>query len=243
MLPASKCIDSQRRRWQRRPREEFRGVSILPMPFLVRCRVPVLRIDKLPRSGRQLLDLPTEARLAWPAELENPQPHVELRAAWNAKGLGFALSVTGRTMPVLSNPQSPTNADSFELWIDTRDTQSVHRATRYCHHFCVLPVGGGDDGRAAMTIALPVARAKDDAPLADSDAFLTSSQVSKSGYAVEVWIPAAAMQGFDPTNQPRLGFYCKLNDAEQGALPFSVGEAFPAASDPSLWHTLELLTA
>ena len=218
-------------------------MSILPAPFLVRYRLAVPRFDPLPRGGKKLLDLPESARLTFPAELETPLAQIDLRAGWNHQGLGFALTLSGRTAPVMSDPDDPTRADSLELWIDTRDTQTVHRATRYCHHLRVLPVGGGEDGTEATTVAVPVARAREDAPTADSDQYLTSAQVKKSGYLLEVWIPAEALNGFDPSNQPRLGFYCQVNDAEHGRLPFAVGEAFPATSDPSLWHTLELADA
>jgi hypothetical protein len=218
-------------------------VSILPGAFMVRYRLPVPRFDRLPRGGSKLLDLPPAARLAWPARLDEASEHVDLRAGWNPQGLGFALTVTGRTMPVLSDVEQPTKADSLELWIDTRDMQTVHRATRYCHHFAVLPIGGGDKGRDAVTVPLPVARARDDAPLARSEVFLTQCHLQKGGYLLEVWIPAEALTGFDVAHQPRLGFYCQVNDAEHGALAFATGPEFPASSDPSLWHTLELSDA
>lgn len=218
-------------------------MSILPAPFLVRYRLPVPRFDRLPRGGAKLLDLPSSARLAWPAQLDGQTHPVELRAGWNPHGLGFSLTVSGRKLPPISRPHDPTQPDSLELWIDTRDTQTIHRATRYCHHFCVLPTGGGDDGRSACTVPLPVARAKEDAPLAEADLFLTQCRATSSGYVLDVWIPSEALTGFDVVHQPRLGFYAWLNDAEHGPVPFAVGAEFPAAADPSLWHTLELVDA
>jgi hypothetical protein len=218
-------------------------VNILPAAFLVRYRLPVARFDKLPRSGQKLLDLPESARLAMPGALDDADPPWELRAGWNPQGIGFSLTVTGRTIAPLANPDDPTRPDSLELWLDTRDTQSVHRATRYCHHLCVLPTGGGRDGSDSLTVPLPVARAREDAPLADSDTFLSRSRTSKTGYQVEVWIPGEALTGFDPSSQPRLGFCACLNDAEHGRRGFGVGDEFPFAADPSLWHTLELRDA
>ncbi len=218
-------------------------MSILPVAFLVRYRLAVPRFDRLPRSGRRLLDLPESARIAWPSRLEGSSSPVDLRVGWNPQGLGLALTVSGRTLPVLSDPEQPTKADSLELWIDTRDMQTVHRATRYCHHFCVLANGAGEDGGSPLTTQLPVARAREDAPLVESDLFLTHGQMLKSGSLLEVWIPAEALTGYDVVHQPRLGFYCQWNDAEHGTLPFGVGVEFPATSDPSLWHTLELQDA
>jgi hypothetical protein len=218
-------------------------MSLLPAAFLMRYRLPVLRFDRLPRTGKKLLDLPESARLAWPRSLDAPLPPLDLRAGWNPHGLGFALAVTGRTRPVLSDPEDPPRLDALELWIDTRDTQTVHRATRYCHHLFVLPVGGGPEGREALVRPLPVARAREDAPLADEGEYLVRSQVARGGYLLEVWLASEVLFGFDPATQPRLGFFCCVHDLEHGRSPFSVGDAFPATSDPSLWHSLELVDA
>lgn len=215
-------------------------MQVLPAAFLVRYRLPVMRQDRLPRTGQKLLDLPETARLHLPARLDSPDQPFDLRAAWNDEGLGFSLLVSGRTIPPLGNPDAPDKPDSLELWIDTRDTQSVHRATRYCHHFAVLPNGGGRKGADSVVVQLPVARAREDAPISSSEVFLSRSHVHKRGYDLEVWIPAAALYGFDPGSQPRLGFTCCVNDAEHGPLPFGAGAEFPIAADPSLWHTLEL---
>ena len=39
------------------------------------------------------------------------------------------------------------------VWIDTRNTQNIHRAGRFCHRFAFLPVGAGGkpDVRLATT--------------------------------------------------------------------------------------------
>lgn len=215
-------------------------MSILPTAFLVRYRIPLLRLERLPGSGKQLMNLPEAARLAAPSHLDRLADPVELRGVWNPHGLAFSLRVTGRTMPVFSRPDDPTRPDSFELWLDTRDTQTVHRATRFCHHLAVLPTGGGPRGLDPSVSPLPVARAREDAPLPDPDDFLIHSRLDPDGYQLDIWIPAAALNGFDPVTQPRLGFCCCINDAELGRMPWGVGEGFPFDSDPSLWHTLEL---
>lgn len=216
-------------------------MSIVPTAFLFRYRSPVVRDDRLPRSGKTLLDLPESAKLTLPSTLDVPQTPWELRAAWNPDGIGFQVVVSGRTMRPLSNPDAPAEPDSLELWIDTRDTQSVHRATRYCHHFAVLPTGGGKSGDEAIAVQLPVARAKEDAPIVEEDVCLTRSRISKSEYQLEVWIPSHALHGFDPASQPRLGFTACLNDSEHGRLSFGVDQTFPYPADPSLWHSLELV--
>ncbi|MEZ6065004.1 MAG: hypothetical protein R3B90_04705 [Planctomycetaceae bacterium] len=214
-------------------------MDLIPPPLLVRCRLPIPRIDTLPHASGELLRLPERCRIALPSALGKPCDWADLRGAWNPKGLGFRLTVTGRKLPTMSRPDAPTQADSLQLWIDTRETQNVHRATRYCHHLCILPTGGGDAGQDAIVIGQPVARARDDAKQHDSDEYLCRSRLLKTGYELDVWLPAATLTGYDPAQQPRLGFCASINDAEHGRRTLGVGPELP--STPTLlWHSLVL---
>ncbi len=67
------------------------------------------------------------------------------------------------------------------------------------------------------------------------------SEPRVGGYVLSVFIPQAALTGFNPADHPRLGFTYFVFDRELGQQFFSVGSEFPFASDPSLWGTLELV--
>ena len=54
-------------------------------------------------------------------------------------------------------------------------------------------------------------------------------------------IPAAALTGFSPADQPAIGFSYAVIDRELGWQTFSVGPELPFVDDPSLWGTLEFL--
>jgi hypothetical protein len=58
---------------------------------------------------------------------------------------------------------------------------------------------------------------------------------------VEAFFPAAVLNGFDPDQNPKLGFYYAVRDAEHGDQVLGVGADFPYAEDPSLWAGLELV--
>src|SRR5690606_12120358 len=105
----------------------------------------------------------------------------------------------------------------------TRNTQSVHRATRFCQQFEVLPSGGGEDGTAAVMMQRPIARAADEPPPIDVDLIPVQSSMLAGGYDLEVWLPAAALHGFDPARQRKLGFFYTLADRELGLQTLSVG--------------------
>jgi len=166
---------------------------------------------------------------------------VNLRLAWNERGIGIAFAVRGKSRGPKCPPGDPLGAEGLHVWLDTRNTQTIHRASRFCHHFCLLPAGNGDDGQQPCVRQLPIARAADDAQQFESDAFLITSRALGDGYDVEAWLPAATLTGFDVEVCSQLGFTCLLIDRELGDVALTVGTDFPITSDPSLWQTLDLV--
>ena len=202
--------------------------ALLPTPFLFRFLLPVPYRDTLPAE----LDEP--CTLPLPAVLDEPRlaDVLQLRAAWNAEGLAFTAHVRGKGTPPQGTAVNPLAADGLQLWIDTRGTQNVHRASRFCHHFCLLATGGG--------VQLPIPRAREESPLAKSADLQVTVSRHKQGYDLTAWIPEKALQGYDPEGSPRLGFYARLRDNELGDRYLTVGPEFPFATDPSVWSTLDL---
>lgn len=214
---------------------------LLPPELQFRWILPIPRVDRLPGDGKALANLPADAVLTIPRQLDSEDVPAVWKAAWNTHGLAFSVEVTGKSR-WNCNPDRPLESDGIQLWIDTRDTQSVHRATRFCHLFCVLPSGGGEKSRDSVVVPVPVPRASQDAKLADSDDFLSISEETKTGYRLSVWIPAATLTGFDTASQSRIGFFAQMKDRELGTHPIALGTDFPYDGDPSLWLTLELTT-
>lgn len=214
--------------------------GLVPSPFLFRFTLPVLRVDRLPRADAPLLELPEQCRIPFPSVLDGIELWSELRIAWNPHGLGLSLTVTGKQDWPRCNPDAVLDSDGMQFWIDTRDTQTVHRGTRYCHRFCLLPCGSGDDGRAPFIKQLPVPRAREDAAAVDPGQLLLESDVHRNRYRVSAWFPMETLTGFDPETHTRLGFNLLVNDHDLGQAFFNVGNEFPIESDPSLWCSLSL---
>jgi hypothetical protein len=183
------------------------------------------------------------ADFALPAtgELSQGTHFGDVRLAWNERGLGFRVEVTGKKLALRCDYAQLLNSDGLQVWIDTRSTQNIHRASRFCHHFCVLPAGALRDRSLPMARQLPIARAKEEAPLCDPKQIVVHSELKNGGYVIEVWLPAEILQGYDPDSHPRLGFYYLLRDHELGDQVLSVGPEFPFDHDPSLWWSLELV--
>lgn len=58
---------------------------------------------------------------------------------------------------------------------------------------------------------------------------------------MDAWLPSECLNGFDPAESSQLAFYAMLRDSELGDQCLTVDAAFPFASDPSLWQTLDML--
>lgn len=215
--------------------------QILPARFLFRYSFDVRALGRLPRPGKRLLAMPNSHQVPDLGSLDESPGFAELRMGWNAGGIGLSVEVKGKTRLPEGDAAAPDLADALHVWIDTRNTQNIHRASRFCHCFCFLPRAVGLGNAAPAGLQRSIARANEPAPLALPEDLRVWAEVTKSGYLLEAWLPAAVLNGYDPETQPRLGFYYLVRDRELGEQTFGVGAEFPYAFDPSLWATAELV--
>jgi hypothetical protein len=154
--------------------------------------------------------------------------------------VGLQVEVRGKQQPLQGDSARPRGSDGVTLWVDTRDARTSHRASRYCHQFHFLPTGGGPEHDEPVLVQAKINRALQDAPLCSPSEVPFRVTHTKKGYVLEAMLPAAVLNGFDPEQNPRLGFYYAVRDAELGEQVLSVGADFPYWEDPSLWLVLEL---
>ncbi|MDY3559374.1 hypothetical protein R5W23_000366 [Gemmata sp. JC673] len=217
---------------------------IVPNRFLVRVSHPCPFVKDAPRDTEEdehLVDLPETARLDNFAALDEQQNFADVRLAWNEFGLAVQVEVRGKSQAPVGDSDKPSASDGLRLLIDTRDARASHRASRYCHHFSFFPTGGGGDKDEPFVTQSKINRALQDAPMASIADILFRTHKIKGGYRLEAFLPAAALNGFDPSEHPRLGVYYCVRDQEIGDQFLSVGWEFPFGEDPSLWGVLELV--
>ncbi|HMP02181.1 MAG TPA: hypothetical protein PKD86_04640 [Gemmatales bacterium] len=217
-------------------------MSLLPTPLLFRLAYQCPYRADVPRlDDDDLVDLPAPCRVDTAARLAVQPRFADVRLAWNDQGLALQVEVRGKDLASAGSAERPLGSDGLHLWIDTRDTRTIHRASRFCHQFYFLPVGGGADGADPAAGQVKIHRAQHDAPLAPPGQLLLRVRRLRGGYRLAAFIPAAALQGFDPESHPRLGFYYLVKDAELGQQSLGLGPEFPYWEDPSLWSILELV--
>jgi hypothetical protein len=211
---------------------------LLPKRFLFRFSVPCLHRDSLwTAKGAGLGD---KYRLMSFEELDGKTDRADVRAAWSDAGLAVSVTLTGKRQPPWCRSTRPEDSDGLQLWIDTRDVHNVHRASRFCHRFLFMPVGGGPSADRAVAQWLPIHRAREQPAAMPENTLKTRSEKRDDGYFLEAFIAAEALTGFDPQEHPRLGFTYAVIDRELGEQTLGVGEPMPYRTDPSLWATLEL---
>jgi hypothetical protein len=217
-------------------------MPLIPNRFLFRLCYPCRYVADLPREGGdELLDLPVTCRLDNFGDMDERRAFAEVRVAWNEGGLALQVEVRGKEQAPAGEIARPRQSDGVTVWIDTRDARTSHRASRYCHQFHFLAAGGGPDKDEPAFVQSKINRALHDAPLAAADSVPFQFVPRTGGYRLEAFVPAAALQGFDPEQNPRLGLHIAVHDCELGEQSLSVGGDFPWAEDPSLWSVLELV--
>jgi hypothetical protein len=213
--------------------------SLLAPTFLFRFSVPCRR--HAPLWSAKGLELGPQHVMPSFGELEGRPLLADLRAAWSDEGLLFTVRVAGKKQGVWCRASRIEDSDGLHVWISTRDTQSIHRANRFCHRFAFLPAGGGSRHEDPIARLLMINRARENPkPVADASLRIRSARRT-DGYSLHAHVPASALTGFDPAEHPRLGFAYAVTDHELGTQTLTLGPEFPFAEDPSLWGMLELM--
>ena len=213
--------------------------TLLPPSFLFRFALPCRY--KSPLWSDQGPQLDESFRLPELAELDAEPTFADMRVAWSEAGVAFAAVVRGKRQAPWCRETRPEDSDGLRIWIDTRDTHNIHRASRFCHQFAFLPGGAGRGLDEPCADQVLINRAKENAKPIRPGMLRVRREKLPNGYRLEGLIPAAALTGFDPAENPRLGFTYAVVDREIGEQTFNCPTGFPYREDPSLWATLELV--
>lgn len=127
--------------------------------------------------------------------------------------------------------------DALEFFFDTRDLKSAGVATKFCHHFLILP----KEVQGIRVQELSKFRAEDSHPLCDGDDIFVQVAFTSKGYQMEAAFPASVLHGYDPLSFDRLGFTYRLHRSGGDPQHFAVSSLFyKIEQQPSLWATLKL---
>jgi hypothetical protein len=211
--------------------------SLIAPRFLFRYSVPCLKHDAAWTAAKPLSE---KHALPMFGDLDGEGRFAEVRTGWNAEGLLFWVRVTGKRQQPWCRESRPDESDGLRVWIDTRDTHNIHRASRFCHAFIFMPSGTGRALDEPVAEQMLINRARENARPVRPGVLEVRRERRVDGYVLEAFIPAAALTGYDPAEHARLGFTYALIDRELGEQTFTCPIEYPYREDPSLWATLEL---
>jgi len=218
--------------------------TLISPRFLFRFALPVAQHEPIWKAGGVALG--ASYRLLSLAALDAgttdaEASFAEVRMAWGTEGLLVDVQVGGKKQAVWCRDSRLDDSDGLQLWIDTRATHNIHRASRYCHRFAFLPAGGGRGQNEPVADQLLINRARENARPIRPRELQVASKVTKTGYRMAAFVPAVALGGYDPHQHRQLGFTYAVRDRELGLQTFATGPAFPFDEDPSCWATLDLV--
>ncbi|MDR0328536.1 MAG: hypothetical protein LBI05_09610 [Planctomycetaceae bacterium] len=207
--------------------------------FLYQFRFPCKHAAASTTALDSTYQLPNVNRLE-ETDLRDKLPY-DFRIGWNATGLIFSLTVSGKKQSLWCRSSQPDESDGIQICLDTRNIKDIHRASRFCHRLLFMPIGGGRDQTHPLSFWLPIHRAKEHPNPIDLAQIKMQSQVSAEGYRLNVVLPGKVLTGFDPDEYPNLGFHFAVMDREYGSNYFLVAPPLPHDQDPSLWGTLTMV--
>ncbi len=236
---------------------------LVPNRMLFDLEFPLRRRPNPPAIDGSLTGWTDQELLPAFSKLEGVEPFAPVWACWNETGLFIACRVEGKRRPLRCDPKVFWKSDNLRLCTDMRDARRNRYATRFCQQFFFLPTGGGRHGTEPAAGSSQIHRARENAPTfggqpvtanrpagiadrhrpteAEPAVVRVASTTTPTAYTLEAHLPARCLNGFDPVDHPRIGFYYILEDHELGRQYLTVGDDLNWHTDPSTWATAVLV--
>ncbi|MGR3972969.1 MAG: hypothetical protein QRY72_00070 [Candidatus Rhabdochlamydia sp.] len=164
------------------------------------------------------------------------EPFAEVMMGWNESGLFFKFHQS-KPFESCSYPQF-TQGDAIELFIDTRDLKDTGFATRFCHHFLILP----QQVQEIRALELSHFRGEDHHLLCNPELIGVKFSESSQDYFVEITLPAEILYGFDPLQFDRVGMTYVVHRPKGKPQHFTLSSSYLAAGQhPSFWASCKLI--
>ena len=212
--------------------------SQVPKNLSFRYRIPCRKISGKISAKSNLDDT---YKLPNFSELDGMEPYGDIRMGWSNTGIVVAVDVKGKSKSLWCRESAILESDGLQVWIDTRDTHNVHRATKFCHWFIAMPNGGGAKKDKPIGSMLKINRSREDSPTLNRQKVSVESKITKSGYQMTLFIPSKSLNGWNEEEQRFLGFNFAIIDSEKGWQTLAIGPELPISEDPSLWQTIQLV--
>jgi hypothetical protein len=212
--------------------------SQIPTNLMFRYRISCRRFD-----GRwsNSVELPPEFRIPSFGIFDVGTEFADFRIGWNPGGLLVWCEIRGKMQTIWCRATQLLESDGIRLWIDTRDSHDVHRASKFCHALLLLPTGNAAEPSRPFSTMVRINRAKEESPAINNAPIPIASRQFPSGYALSAFLPSQCLHGWNTEEHKRIGFAYAITDRELGSQTLAANIELPLAEDPSLWSSLDLV--
>lgn len=205
-----------------------------------------------PRLDGKLDDWPAECRIKGMRQdttvggEQNRLPPPDVYLGWTNEGLYLGFTVYDNDISAAPAGGWWWARDSVEFWVATRLPASVQRDyDQYDHHFFFVPVDyptmTGSNGVVGQWHS-PGDAIKDN--LVPHPDIKQVCRIHSNRYTVDMFIPAKALNGFDPVHHPTLAFNFHARDYQHALAYFwSAPKQVQTQAHPDTWGILNLLPA
>lgn len=219
--------------------ETTEDTPLIDPSLLVRLRLKACKIDRSFSDRPEAL--PDEAIVpCLSCELAGDEKFAQVRVAVGSNALFFQVDVQGKKQLPWCRDSRMEDSDGLHIWIDTRNSREIQRATKFCHRYGFSPMGRGPKADLPFVGWGPINRARESPPPPPDDQFAIRSRLSEGRYRLVASLHFDALHGIDLQDFPTVGFYFAVMDRELGWQSLALQPDLPVMDNPSLWAQLQL---
>jgi hypothetical protein len=205
--------------------------------MLIRLRMKACRLDRSFSDRPEAL--PDEAIVpCLSSELAGVPKFAQVRVAIGKNALFFQADVQGKKQLPWCRDSRLEDSDGLHIWIDTRHSRDVHRATKFCSRFGFLPMGRGPKADLPYAGWAPINRARESSPQPPDDQLAIRARIADGRYRLIAAVHFEALHGIDPIDFPVVGFYFCILDRELGYQSLTLQPDISTIDNPSLWSEM-----
>ena len=207
--------------------------------MLVRIKLKAHRVDR--KFSHRPEALPDEAILpSLTSELCGHAKFAQVRMAIGQNAMFFQADVQEKKQLPWCRDSRLEDSDGLHVWVDTRNSREVHRATKYCYRYGFAPMGKGPKADLPFVGWAPINRARENPSQPPDDLLAIRARITPGRYRLVAAIHFDALSGIDLHDFPTVGFYFAVIDRELGWQALALQPDMPVTENPSLWAQLQL---
>ncbi len=177
------------------------------------------------------------------SSLSGGKQFAETCLSWSSIGLFFQSTFKASAGSMANSAGLTSRASLLSLYIDTRWSPGVHRATSFCHRFDlilnrptkVLPVVRGHGELN------PIQRARSAPAAIHPNDISVATFFHSEGYEIKAFLKGATLTGYSPEEFQEMGIFYTINDGVFGNQIMARTLQSPYFEDPSVWCRCKLV--